>query len=319
MTDRYLRALGAELGAVGIRGSRRRRILAEAADHLRESGDPELFGEPKLIAARFADELATSGARRVAFVSFLALAPAGVALALLLGLNRPGPDITSAKTLPLGIVSAFVIVLAPQISLAAGLLTVARAWRLRAETVAPAGAIRLLHRRAAVALGAGAATLAGVAIYAVEYSRGLPVWWTILAFAAAGTAIVPVAAAAVALGRTAHVRTQTEGAAGDLFDDLAPLVKRLRSICAAGPGASACFSRRQWPRPRSSAAVSTKARETRSPSSWRSAAVLPRSDVSWACVSRGTAELATARAAARRKQRAGGRRRRSPTALRRQG
>ena len=226
MTE-YLNALSAELGAVGIRGSRRRRILAEAEDHLRESGDEARFGQPKVIAARFADELATNGVRRTALFSLFALAPAGIGYALLFGLNRSGPDITSAKTPPLGVAAALVIALAPQISLAAGLLAIALAWRLRATPVAPAAAISLLHRRAAVALGAGAATLSGIAVYAVEYSRGLPDWWTTLAFAVIATAIVPVAVAAVALGSTARLRAQAEGPAGDVFDDLGPLLDRL--------------------------------------------------------------------------------------------
>ncbi|TML41179.1 MAG: hypothetical protein E6G25_02280, partial [Actinobacteria bacterium] len=125
MIERYLRELEAELGAVGIRGSLRRRILAETADHLRETGDVARFGESKLIAARFADELATNGARRVAYTSFLALAPAGIAYAILLGLIRTWPDITSAKVLPFGIATALTVVLAPQVAFATGLLTVA--------------------------------------------------------------------------------------------------------------------------------------------------------------------------------------------------
>ena len=227
MSERYLRELEFELGKVGIGGSRRRRILAETADHLRESDDPAGFGEPRLIAARFADELATNGARRTALFSFFALAPAAIGYALLLGLSRPGPDITSAKTLPLGLTAALMIALAPQISLAAGLLAIALAWRLRAAPAAPAAEISFLHRRAAVALTAGAATLAGVAVYAVQYSRGLPVWWTTLAFAVTGTAIVPVAVAAGALGRTARLQARTAGAAGDVFDDLGPLLDRV--------------------------------------------------------------------------------------------
>jgi hypothetical protein len=227
VSEGYLRELRAELGDVGIRGSLRRRILAETADHLRQSGDPAKFGEPRLIAARFADELATNGARRTALFSFFALAPAGIGYALLLGLNRPGPDITSAKTLRIGMAAALVIALAPQISLASGLLVIALTWRLRATPVAPAAAISLLQRRAAVALGAGAATLAGVAVYTVEYSRGLPDWWTTLAFAVIATAIVPVAVAAAALGRTARLRAQAGGPAGDVFDDLGPLLDRV--------------------------------------------------------------------------------------------
>jgi len=227
MSERYLRELEFELGKVGIGGSRRRRILAETADHLRESDDPAGFGEPRLIAARFADELATNGARRTALFSFFALAPAAIGYALLLGLSRPGPDITSAKTLPLGLTAALMIALAPQISLAAGLLAIALAWRLRAAPAAPAAEISFLHRRAAVALTAGAATLAGVAVYAVEYSRGLPVWWTTLAFAVTGAAIVPIAVAAGALGRTARLQARTAGPAGDVFDDLGPLLDRV--------------------------------------------------------------------------------------------
>src|SRR5439155_24814931 len=49
--ERYLGALAAELGSVGIRGAQRRRILAEVEDHLRESGDPARFGEPALIGS----------------------------------------------------------------------------------------------------------------------------------------------------------------------------------------------------------------------------------------------------------------------------
>jgi hypothetical protein len=121
----YLNALSAELGTVGIRGSRRRRILAEAEDHLRESGDEARFGEPKVIAARFADELATNGARRTALFSLFALAPAGIGYALLFGLNRSGPDITSAKTPPLGVAAALVIALARRSHWPLG------SWRLR--------------------------------------------------------------------------------------------------------------------------------------------------------------------------------------------
>ena len=224
MIDRYLRELEAELGAVGIRGSRRRRILMETADHLRESGDAARFGEPKLIAARFADELATNGARRIAFASFLVLAPAGIAYAALFGLIRTWPDITSARVLPVAIGTALTIVLAPQVAFAAGALTVARAWRLRSQMTAPAAEIVVLRRRAAVALASGAAAFAAIAVYAYEYSSGLPGWWTTTAFVVSGAALVPIGGAAVALARNARVRPQAAGAAGDVFDDVAPLI-----------------------------------------------------------------------------------------------
>jgi hypothetical protein len=40
MNERFLRELEVELGEVGIRGSRRRRILAETADHLGKAATP---------------------------------------------------------------------------------------------------------------------------------------------------------------------------------------------------------------------------------------------------------------------------------------
>jgi hypothetical protein len=212
---------------VGIRGSLRRRILAETADHLRESGDAAGFGEPNVIAARFADELATNGARRAAFTSFVALAPAGIAYAVLFGLITTWPDIASARLLPLAIGAALAMVLAPQVAFAAGLLTVAQAWRLRSETRAPAAEIAVLRRRVAVALGSGAAAFAGIAVYASEYSSGLPAWWATTAFVVSGTALVSIGGAAVALARAARVRPQAAGPAGDVFDDVAPIADRI--------------------------------------------------------------------------------------------
>jgi hypothetical protein len=224
---RYLAELATQLDAVGIRGARRRRILAEAEDHLCESGDPDRFGDPALIAARFADELATAGARRLGFGVVAALAPAGLLYAVLLGFVRPGPDIASARTLPLGLTAAVLMLLAPQVALAAGLLSAAQAWRLRADASAPAAAVALLHRRVVVALGAGLVSTVAIGAYAYEYGAGLPPWSRTFTFAAATTAVVPLGALTAALTRTARVRPTTAGPAGDVFDDLAPLLDRL--------------------------------------------------------------------------------------------
>jgi hypothetical protein len=227
VTERYLQELSVELSAVGIRGSRRRRILAEAEDHLRESGDEARFGEPKVIAARFADELAISGSRRAAFSSFLVLAPAGILYSVLFGLISTWPDITSARFLPVAIAVAFAMLLAPQVAFAAGILALARAWRLRAERTAPASEILVLRRRSAVAVGAGAAAFAAIGVYAYEYSSGLPAWWQTMVFASSGAALVALGGAGFALARIGRVRPQTTGAAGDLFDDLAPVIDLL--------------------------------------------------------------------------------------------
>jgi len=223
--ERYLGALAAELGSVGIRGAQRRRILAEVEDHLRESGDPARFGEPALIAARFADELATSGARRLGFAAIAALAPAALVYAVLFSFSRPGPDITSARTLPVGIAAAVVMVLAPQVALAAGLLSAARAWHT--TTGSTAASIGVLRRRIAVALVSGAVALVAIAVYAYEYSAGLPGWQKTFVFVAAGAAVIPVAALSVVLARISRLRPQAPGPAGDVFDDLAPLVDLL--------------------------------------------------------------------------------------------
>jgi hypothetical protein len=225
--DRYLGELAAELGSVGIRGARRRRILAEAEDHLRESGEPGRFGDPALVAARFADELATSGARRVAWGSVVALAPAGIAYAILFSLPAPWPDITAGRSVPVAIAAAITMLLAPQVSFAAGLLAVAGAWRLRSEVAAPAAAITLLRRRAGVSLAAGATALLAVMVTTYEFSAWLSTWRLALTFSLAGVSLVPIAAGALALRGTGALRPQTAGDAGDVFDDLAGVLGRL--------------------------------------------------------------------------------------------
>ena len=227
MIERYLDELSAELGSVGIRGAQRRRILAEVEDHLRESGEPGRFGDPAVIAARFADELATSGARRVAWGSVVVLAPAGIGYAILISLGAPWPDITAARSVAIGLVAAATMLLAPQVSFAAGLLAVAGAWRLRSQAAAPASAITLLRRRAGVALAAGATTLLAVMVTTYEYSAWISTWRIALTFSIAGACLVPIAAGAVVLRRTGALRPQTAGDAGDVFDDLAPVLDRL--------------------------------------------------------------------------------------------
>jgi hypothetical protein len=222
--ERYLHELAAELSSVGIRGAQRRRILVEVEDHLRESGEPGRFGDPALIAARFADELATSGARRLGFAVVAGLAPAALVYAVLFSFSRPGPDITSARTLPVGIAAALAMVLAPQVALAAGLLSAARAWHT--GTGSSAASIGVLRRRIGVALGSGVVAIAAIAVYAYEYGAGLPGWQQTFVILAAGAAAVPVAAGSLALARTSQLRPQAPGPAGDVFDDLAPVIDR---------------------------------------------------------------------------------------------
>jgi hypothetical protein len=220
----YADELGRELAAVGIRGPRRRRILAEVEDHLYESGDVAAFGEPRLVAQRFADELATVGARRSAFTACAGLAPAAIGYAALVLAGSPGRDITSARTLSLGLAATALLLLAPQVSLAAGLLAALRAWGLH-SAAAPAAELQIVRRRTGVALGAGAATLAALVVHAYEYRDGL-----LASSIVAAAAAVPLLVAARAAWRAAGPRSAVPGGSGDLTRDLEPLVRRLPSL-----------------------------------------------------------------------------------------
>jgi hypothetical protein len=216
----YLNELSAELAAVGIVGSRRRRILAEVDDHLQESRDVAGFGSPALVAQRFADELASTGARRVGIGAVLALVPAGLVFVALFAFNGPSADIASAHTLAIGLPAAALMLLAPQVALAAGLLAVLRVHARRGADVLPAAEVRVLRRRAAVALSAGAIALLAAATYALEYRAGLPSWWVATALVAAGVAMVPVVVAAGALRATSRLEPRVGGPAGEIADDL---------------------------------------------------------------------------------------------------
>jgi hypothetical protein len=228
----YVDELSRELAAVGIRGARRRRILAEVDDHLRSSGDVESFGAPCLVAQRFADELATVSARRAAVATFIGLVPAGLAYAALVLGWGTGPDITSARTLPVGLLAATVMLLAPQVALASGVLAVLRAWHLRERATAPAAELRIVRRRAALAAGSGVLTVGAVLVYAYEYSAGLPGSWLATAVATSVVAVLALVPAAATLASSSALRPAVAGAAGDLTDDLEPLLRHAPAVVA---------------------------------------------------------------------------------------
>ena len=237
----YLDQLNEELARVGIRGRQRARILAEAADHIAE-GDAEEFGDPKELAQLFADELATQATRRSAYVSFAALGLAGAGFAVgwrILILNGTA-DITSAAFLPLGLVAAFCLIACPQISFAAGLLSLLRARRLRKLRAAPAAELALLARRTNTALAFGAASLLAFAVYAVDYHAAFSRWQVLAAGVGGVLLTLPLAAAAIACRRAVSVRSGVPGEAGDMFDDLPlPLPHRPWLVCFALTGALA--------------------------------------------------------------------------------
>jgi hypothetical protein len=218
----YLSELDAELARAGIRGGRRQRIVAEFADHFGCDPDADL-GDPGALAAQFADELGTSFARTAAFRAFLALAFAGVLVA-----------VRFAALLPLGAVgfgardtvALLISAAAGQVALAAGGLGLLRALQLRARRTIPRQEAAVLARRAGIGLAAGAVTIVAFPI-AQSYRAGAvaigghptSVWWPL----ASALGLVALLAAALAVLRAARLRPTASGEAGDLLVDLGPL------------------------------------------------------------------------------------------------
>jgi hypothetical protein len=230
----YLVRLAYELQWVGIRGALAARILAEAADHL-EEGDVEDFGDPKLVAQRFADELATSYSRRAAFRGFAALAAAGAAFAaawLLVPVAGGWPDLGSGAFLPLGIASALGMLVCSQVAFAAGLLALLRAHRLRRLAAAPAGEVRLLLTRTRIALAFGALAMISVAGFALDSRGELASWYALAVVPAALASTAPLVLVARSAARARALRSAVPGGPGDVFDDLpAGLPHRPWALC----------------------------------------------------------------------------------------
>ena len=223
MIERYLRELSDELRGVGIRGSLERRILLEAEDHLRSDAEAlQRFGSSKVVAARFADELATTRARGAAAATFVALAVAGASYAALFVLAPRGGDIFAtgaARTAP-ALAAGALVVLAPQVAFVAGVLAALRAFRFRHDAVAPAAAVRLLRRQTTTALGAGWVTLGSLAIFGLAKGGPEPQWWLPALVAGCLAGAVPLTWATVRVLRSRALEPRATGPAGDAYDDL---------------------------------------------------------------------------------------------------
>jgi hypothetical protein len=217
----YLDELSQQLTAVGIRGRLRRRIVAEIADHLACDPQAELGG-PRELARGFADELGTSYARRAGSAVFVALAIAGTLFA---GAFVAGPGFAHmhARSALLGDIAVAAMVLFSQLAFVAGCLAALRVFRKRDELVVSAAEADMIARRAAVALGAGLATMAGLALGALEFQGGVAGWWTTLALYASAAGASALLVATPSLLASLRVRPTAAGAAGDLFDDLGRL------------------------------------------------------------------------------------------------
>ena len=220
----WLDELAGELRARAVPARERRRILLELRDHIAcEPGCEDRLGDPRALAATFADELATDRARRSALVTFGALAAAAVALfasLITLGHLARYPGYSNGLSMLLFMPAVLGMLVAPQIALVSGTLAALRAVRRRRARTLPAAEIALIHRRARVALGAGLATMAGLELYVVDFSLRLPSWWLGLTGGIAAVGGVALLAASRSLARARAIVSGTAGPAGDIYHDL---------------------------------------------------------------------------------------------------
>ena len=211
--------LGRELTAVGIRGRQRERILAELSDHLACNPDAQL-GDPRSLAAQFADELATDGTRRTALWTFGALVVTAFAVVGAQASLPTIPDIAGGRSALLGGAAVLAVIAGAQVAFAAGCLAALRGLRLGG-----AHEVTLVRRRIAVALGAGSLTAGGSALYAVNFWGIVPTWWAVLAVAGAGAAGLSLGAAAFAYARDASLEMSRREPARGLSADLGPFAR----------------------------------------------------------------------------------------------
>jgi hypothetical protein len=211
--------LARELTRVGIRGRCRDRILAEFSDHLACDPGAEL-GEPRQLAAQFAGELASDAARRNALTTFAALAVVAFAVAVPQVTLPTVPDITAGRSALLLGPATLAMIIGSQIALAAGSLAALRALRFTGPHD-----VALVRRRVGVALGAGALTALGSALYAVNFWSVVPGWWAALAVAAAAVGAVPLGVAAFASARAGAVAVSTSEPPRGLSGDLGTLAR----------------------------------------------------------------------------------------------
>jgi hypothetical protein len=220
----YLDDLSEQLSSVGVAGRQRARILAEIADHL--SCDPSAnLGAPDALARQFADELGTTRARHAAFTSFAALALVGMLFAAAL-MTFPGGVLGIPGNQPTpfaGDLGAGIMILASQVAFVAGTLAALRALHRRRDGVIARSEAVVMVRRSAVALGAGVATMVGMALVAVALRSQVAPWWPTLALVSAGVGVAALAAATPAALRAGRLRPVHAGGAGDMFDDLGPV------------------------------------------------------------------------------------------------
>ncbi len=207
MISTYLDSLSAELR---VPGRTRARILAEASDHLEEAiaagrseaEAVEAFGEPRVLAARFHEELASSSARRASAQTALLIVVFGIAMTL----AAFGP----ANAFPVGIV----VFIGAQLAAVAGAIAFVRWLRYRNSADVPADRLGDIHRANALTVGAIAAVAVAEVVTGVGASR--------LALVVGGGVLLAAASAVGLRVRSAMARAQVVPAAApneDALDD----------------------------------------------------------------------------------------------------
>jgi hypothetical protein len=213
-----------ELEAAGVRGSWARRALDEAREHLAELGPEraDAFGDPGQVAAQIAAVLGTRGTRRAAWAAFAALALTGIAYVTgwALVADAGQPDIASGNSPAVGVALTLALFFLPQVTFVAGVLMLWRAVRL--PTPAPAAELRVVRRRAFVALIAAVATAGAWVLYMQQFdvAHGAAI------VAAAGVATAGLVGAAARVRAAGRPQVSPEGTAGALAEDLEPILAR---------------------------------------------------------------------------------------------
>jgi len=230
LVDSYLTELA---GALQLTRRRRRRVLAEAADHLlcateqrleageapdaAERGAIDAFGPAPVVALAHERAAALDAAR-----------PLGPAVAVLLAVFAALVAIAQGRASLASGLAGGIAVLAMQVAAVCGVLTIVRLWRHRREVGVAGGKLRLIGRGALVAVASiGAAVVAiAVAVVIGDEPAGAPL---VIALVASATATIAAGAVtASALRRAAVVaRRADEPAPDDAWDDLAALAGRL--------------------------------------------------------------------------------------------
>ena len=223
----------------------RRRMLAEAADHLRSCAEEleetvgpenaariavERFGAAAIVARRFAQAVASRTARRSLLWASLALTSYGAAAVAFAATATPQFD-----DLPQGAPTA----LAGQFAAVAVAITAIRALRWRRELVLPENRLRLIANGSSIAAAALVLGLAGEAAVALTRPAGVLPWSDlplvlllfVLATVAAGAAAMVAVAASVRSSTLAAVpEREADGAGLTLGEDMAALVPRLQQV-----------------------------------------------------------------------------------------